>query len=318
MPELRAYQHGICPRSERLVQATRDVERGRTTPEAVDEAFRADRQALLAVQREARLDHLSDGLLRWQDVFRPLVEASSGLEAQTLVRWFDNNSFFRAPRLADRPALDGLPPELSRDGDVPEDAVATLPSPYLFSRAAETTEDRDRVLGDLVRGVLRPAVEGLVGAGFRVIHLQEPWLPFFGVEDASWKPLEAGLAELHEASGDATLVFHTYFGDVAPHAERLRRLPVDAVGIDFVETDLDALPAPWGTGLLVGCLDGRRSLLESADGTAKFVEHVAEALQPPEILVSSTSDLELLPREVADRKIRLLGEVRARAAEALE
>ena len=317
MPDLRAYQHGICPRSETLVQATRDLERGRTTPEAVDEAFRADREALLAVQREAGLDHLSDGLLRWQDVFRPLVDAARGLEARTLVRWFDNNSFFRAPRLDGAPALDGLPPELSPDGGTPAAAVATLPSPYLFSRAAETSEDRDRVLGELVRGVLTPAVTALAEAGFAVIHLQEPWLPFFGIDDASWGPLEAGLGELHQASGRATLVFHTYFGDVAPHADRLRRLPVDAVGIDFVETDLDALPSPWGTGLLVGCLDGRRSLPESADGTAKFVAQAAEALQPTELLVSSNSDLELLPREVADRKIRLLGEVRARAEEAL-
>ena len=62
--DVTAYQHGIYPRSEALVQATRDVERGRTTPEAVDTVFEEERAAFLEVQREAKLDYLSDGLLR--------------------------------------------------------------------------------------------------------------------------------------------------------------------------------------------------------------------------------------------------------------
>ena len=36
--ELQAFAPGIYPRSEALVQATRDLDRGRTTPEAVEKA----------------------------------------------------------------------------------------------------------------------------------------------------------------------------------------------------------------------------------------------------------------------------------------
>jgi 5-methyltetrahydropteroyltriglutamate--homocysteine methyltransferase len=132
---IAAYQHGIYPRSEDVVQATRDVERGRTTSDRVDEAFRNDREAFLELQRRAGLDLLSDGLLRWQDLFRPLVEGSEGMEARVLVRWFDNNSFFRAPDLRGRPRLTSLPGWVLDDG-IPEPRVATLPSPYLFSRVA--------------------------------------------------------------------------------------------------------------------------------------------------------------------------------------
>ena len=48
-----AYLHGLYPRSEDLVAATRDLDRGRTTPEAVRERRDADRAELVSLQREA-------------------------------------------------------------------------------------------------------------------------------------------------------------------------------------------------------------------------------------------------------------------------
>src|SRR5207249_9390988 len=107
--------------------------RGRVAPEEVDAAFVADRADLVAAQREAGLDYFSDGLLRWQDIFRPLVESVSGLAARTLVRWFDNNSFFRAPEVTGEIAPRALPEVYVGYGEVPPPRVATLPSPYLFS-----------------------------------------------------------------------------------------------------------------------------------------------------------------------------------------
>src|SRR6266487_5527597 len=73
-----AYVHGIYPRSEALVAATRDLDRGRTSPEAVDAQVDRDLEELISVQQAAGLDLLTDGMLRWQDLFRPLVEAADG------------------------------------------------------------------------------------------------------------------------------------------------------------------------------------------------------------------------------------------------
>jgi 5-methyltetrahydropteroyltriglutamate--homocysteine methyltransferase len=306
-----AYQHGIYPRSEAVVQATRDLERGRTTPDRVVDAFRADRESYLDLQREAGLDFVSDGLLRWQDLFRPLVEGSAGMEARVLVRWFDNNAFFRAPQVQGAPTLGDLPAWVLEDG-IPGPGVATLPSPYLFSRASLFRGDRDDLMVGLAGDVLAPAVAKLVAAGHRLVHLEEPWLPYAGIDQDSWPALEAAVGAVREAADDAVLVLHTYFGDTAPHAERLRRLPVDAIGVDFGETDLDSLPAPWGTGLVAGCLDGRTSLVEGVDAVVAFVRRVVDRLQPSSLFVTSGSDLELLGPEVAPAKVRLLGEVAAR------
>lgn len=315
--QISAYQHGIYPRSETVVAATRDLERNRTSAEEVEGRFREDEENFVGVQREAGLDYFSDGLLRWQDLFRPLVDLSPGMRAQKLVRWFDNNSFFRAPEVGDLHPAGGIAPAVfAMNGELPHPRAATLPSPYLFSRAAQATDndiDRDALMLGLARNVLAPVAGSLAGSGYRVVHLQEPWLPFFGIQESAWEPFEEALRTLNEEiGGRAALVLHLYFGDAGAHAERLRRLPVDAVGFDFVETDLESLGRDWEIGVLAGCLDGRRSLVESVEGTVAFARRVAEAMNPPALYLSSTSDLELLPLEVARRKVLRLGEATRR------
>src|SRR5438552_18210238 len=162
-----AYQHGIYPRSEDVVAATRGLERGRTTPDEVEAAYRADLDDFVEVQRDAGMDFFSDGLLRWQDLFRPLVGLSGGLDARTLVRWFDNNSFFRAPEVTgDLTVTAPLPAVMAGDEDLPEPRMATLPSPYLFSRAAQSDDDRDALMMSLTREVLRPVCEALARRGY--------------------------------------------------------------------------------------------------------------------------------------------------------
>jgi methionine synthase II (cobalamin-independent) len=147
-----------------------------------------------------------------------------------------------------------------------------------------------------------------------VIHLQEPWLPYFGLDPADWDDFGKALMEIRDgiSSFRSALVLHTYFGDAGPYVERLRRLPVDALGIDFVQTDLDELGSNWETGLLAGALDGRSSPVESRDGTIEFLRRVAETVSPSVLYVSSNCELEYLPRDIARQKVARLGEVSAR------
>lgn len=313
---IQAYIHGIYPRSEAAVAATRDLDRRRTTREAAQEQFDRDLERFVGVQQQAGLDYFSDGLLRWQDIFRPVVESSAGMHARTMVRWFDNNSFFRAPEAEGQPELTSFPDVYESAVRVPSPRVATLPSPLLFSRASLGSEDPNHLMFDLARGVLAPLCRQLVARGFSLIHFQEPWLAYHGLEDADFKLFSESLGLITEGLG-ATTVLHTYFGDAGPWAARLRDLPVDVVGIDFVETDLESIGSGWPKGLMIGCLDGRRSLVESVRDTVAFVRRVADVAQPASLYISSNSELELLGTEVAERKVLRLGEAAARLREEL-
>lgn len=306
---LEAYQHGIYPRSERLVAATRDLDRGRTDQASVDGVFGDDRERFVAAQREAGLDYLSDGMLRWQDLFRPFVDAAEGLTSGPLTRWFDTNSFFRAPVVTGPLSIEGS--AVSFDdvgGDGPR--VVSLPSPFAFSRAAQFDGDRDALMLDLARDVLAPVAAEAAGTGAAVIHLEDPWLAFYGIEDGAWSALAKSIDALRSGI-DATLVFHTFFGDAAPHIDGLQGLPVDAFGIDLIASDAGAIELRGGMGILLGCFDGRSSVVERAEELVPVLTRLLDRLDPSVCFLSSSGDLQLVSEETARRKVAALGEVAA-------
>src|ERR671911_561915 len=146
LPEIKSHAPGIYARSETLVQATRDLDRGRTTEAAVQDQREADLRSFLDAQREAGLDYLSDGLLNWQDIFRPFDEAARGLEPGPLTRFLNTNTFYRAPAVTEEaPTL--------VDGGIDvyplSDALDALQSPLPIALQLPFGDSGD-VLGELV------------------------------------------------------------------------------------------------------------------------------------------------------------------------
>jgi 5-methyltetrahydropteroyltriglutamate--homocysteine methyltransferase len=292
----------------------------------VDAAFRSDLARWVEVQQGAGLDFYSDGLLRWQDIFRPLVE-SLGIKPHTLVRWFDTNTFFREPEFSSLPSPSGgisipfpsagssIPSPsgggqgggLISDGSVPSPRVSTFPSPFMFSRAARTSLDRNRLMVALAESVLRPVIDAAVKAGSELIHLEEPWLGYYGIAKQDWAPLRDALEAVRGKQG-ATLALHVYFGDAGPHLDQLRTLPVDAIGVDLIETDVATLGGGWDKGLVAGVMNGRQSLVESASSIVEVAGHLADTLRPPALYLTSNCELGFLPTSVAERKVQRLGE----------
>jgi 5-methyltetrahydropteroyltriglutamate--homocysteine methyltransferase len=74
LSSLAAYAPGIYPRSDALVQATRDLDRGRAATDDVRRQADEDLGAFVEAQQAASFDLLADGMLTWQDLFRPFVD----------------------------------------------------------------------------------------------------------------------------------------------------------------------------------------------------------------------------------------------------
>src|SRR4029078_2022686 len=153
---LQAFAPGLYPRSEALVQATRDLDRGRTTVKAVDEQVERDLAELVSVQKQAGLDLLSDGMLRWQDHFRPLLEAADGLATGALTRFLDTNTSCGAPKAGGRPRL-GEPLGDRYVAPLPGPRLVTFPSPFALSPGTGLTPK------EVADSGLRPAREGVGG-----------------------------------------------------------------------------------------------------------------------------------------------------------
>jgi len=299
VPELQAFAPGIYPRSEPLVQATRDLDRGRTTPEAVDEQLERDLADLVSAQQAAGLDLLADGMLRWQDHFRPLLEAAEGLETGALTRFLDTNTFFRAPKPTSET------PKLSRPLDdryvaaLPGPRLVTLPSPYAL---AQGTGIPPRVLAE---AVLKPALDGLDA---ELVVLAEPF--FARDDDARVEDLGEALAML---SGGPKLALWLEFGDAKRALEDgAAELPVHGLGIDFYATHLEDVPSGFDKLLLAGVIDARSSVAEEPREIAAFVER----LDVERIALVPNGDLQYVSQPVAHEKLARLGKAKTATTEA--
>ncbi len=301
MPEIKAYAPGIYARSEDLVQATRDLDRDRATAEVVEERREADMRSFLDAQREARLDYLSDGLLNWQDIFRPFGEAARGLVAGPLTRFLNTNTFFRAPAVTEEaPKLvEPLGEPYFRTGELPRNRwVATLPSPHALATSA-AGELAPRAVTE---GVLGPQIRWLAGNGCAMVVLQETAL-FGGRIDVY--PLSEALDALQSP---LPVALQLPFGDSGDMLGELLELDIEAIGVDFYATDLEALPRPFPKTLLAGVVDARNSLLEEPEQLAKFGRQLLEELDGGLHLVPN-GDLQFVPEKIAREKVLRLGEV---------
>jgi 5-methyltetrahydropteroyltriglutamate--homocysteine methyltransferase len=281
LPTIKSYAPGIYARSETLVQVTRDLDRGRTTEAAVQDQREADLSSFLDAQREAGLDYLSDGLLDWQDIFRPFDEAARGLEPGPLTRFLNTNTFYRAPAVTEEaPRLvEPLGEPYFRIGDLPRNRwVVTLPSPHALAEFAAGELEPQAV----AEGVLGPQIRWLAGNGCAIVVLQETALFDGGID-----------------------VYP--FGDSGDVLGKLVELDVEAIGVDFYATDLEALPRPFPKTLLAGVVDARNSLIEEPGDLAEFGRQLLEELEG-ELHFVPNGDLQFVPEKTARQKVLRLGE----------
>jgi 5-methyltetrahydropteroyltriglutamate--homocysteine methyltransferase len=300
--QLEAYVPGICPRSEALVQATRDLDRGRTTADAVDGHVERDLAELVSAQQAAGLDLLADGMLRWQDHFRPLLEAAEGLETGALTRFLDTNTFYRAPKATSATPRLSAPLDQRHVVPLPGPRLVTLPSPFAF---AQGTGIAPKVIAETV---LKPALDGLDA---ELVVLAEPF--FARHEDGKLDELAEALEAL---SGGPKLALWLEFGDAGQVLEQgAADLPVDGIGIDFYATHLEDLPVGFDKLLLAGVVDGRSSVPEEPRELAAFAERLREK-GVERIALVPNGDLQYVSQPIAQEKIARLGKAKTATTEA--
>jgi 5-methyltetrahydropteroyltriglutamate--homocysteine methyltransferase len=299
--ELQAFIPGIYPRSEELVQATRDLDRGRTSQDAVDEQVERDRAAFVSGQHDAGLDLLADGMLSWQDHFRPLLEAADGLETGALTRFLDTNTFYRAPKATTATPKLSAPLDERYVAPLSGPRLITLPSPFALAKGTGVTPRT------MAESVLKPQLESLEAD---LVVLAEPFLA--RDEQASLDDLAEALEQL--AGGPKLAIWFT-FGDARPLLEQgAADLPVEGIGIDFYATHLTDVPEEFPKLLLAGVVDARNSLLEEPRELAAFAQRLGDRAE--RIALVPNGDLQYVSARFAREKLARLGKARTATTEA--
>jgi 5-methyltetrahydropteroyltriglutamate--homocysteine methyltransferase len=302
---------GPFPRSQALVAATRDLDRGRATAESVEELYARTESEVVALEQRLGFDAVTGGYLRWADLFRPFAETWEGFTVGPLTRWFETNTFYRQPILHSPPVRVAgaiaarLPPAVR--GDLGHAGVI-LPGPYTFTgllenRSGETEEALVHRLGRLLADETRE----LATSGATTFQFSEPLLVDRPPERSVAEAVVAAYRALQTAAGAASTVVWTYGADATPAFPLLDRLPVSAVGVDLAETDWESIPATSERrGLGLGIVDPRTTLVEDANEVVRIVKGLAGRRRPSTLWLGPGGPLDLLPFEPATRKLHVL------------
>jgi len=252
--------------------------------EAIVEEYAEVRAEYVDDQLDAGLDRVVEGQGRWDDVIAHPLTVHDSVETGGIVRYYDNNNFYRDPRVVDDLDFSGdVARELERATDLLADAdgaaplAATLPGPYSLAELAT-----DEYYGDEAefQAAIAEFLAGEVEAfpAHETLFLLEPSLvttpPAEGEESAATD----AIATVAEAT-DADVVVQTSYGALGEklYAHLVDEAGADALGLDLVAGDRDDTVynvQEFGAtdSLALGLVDGQNTLVEEPETVAERVE----------------------------------------------
>ncbi len=269
-------------------------------------------RTVIGEHEDAGIDIVTDGHGRWDDLLTPFARTIAGFEIGGLLRWFDNNVYYRRPICVGEIGWGGpstVEAFAFAKSVASRPVKAVLPGPVTFARLSvdEYYDDHEKFVLALARVLAQEAFE-LEAAGARHIQIDEPAL-LGAPEDLelAHRALDLIDAELRET--ETTL--GTYFGDAKRLGPDLFDLPVDVFSFDLVAgpENLQLIDrAPRDKKVQVGVVDARNTKLEPVDELAQTIEKLAGTVGVDRLRVSPSSGLEFLPREKARAKLHRLAE----------
>ncbi len=303
----------VSEQDQRLRRAIAAWEDGKLSSEELESVYDEVTQQVIREQKEAGVELLTDGQIRWDDALSYLARKLDGTQRGGLLRWFDNNFYFRQPVVVGK--LSRKEPLILHDwqkaqqwaGATPVKPVLT--GPYTFAKFClnQHYSRFEELLWD-VAAIWHDEVKTLAAAGATLIQLSEPAILFHPEDTPLWTEAIRRVVE----GVPADFALYTFFADARRVWSALMELPVKIVGLDFcsgeenrnkelVQTDF-----PNNKVLGSGIVDARNIKPEPVDELAKEIEWVANCVGSERLHVSPNCGLEFLPREDAKRKLETL------------
>ena len=284
--------------------------------EATNDDVRAAQDDLVSEvikeQEDAGIDLVTDGLVRWDDILTPVARHTAGFEIGGLLRWFDNNVYYRRP-VCTGPVEWRGPSTVDAwrfaDSVARAEVKAVIPGPVTFARLSvdEHYMSHEEFVLAIARVLAQEAFE-LEAAGAKHIQIDEPAL-LEAPEDVDVGAEAIYLITSELRTAETTLA--TYFGDIKRLGPQLFDYPVTWFGLDFVSGQENfqlVEQIPVEKKLQAGIVDARNTKLESLDELRSLTELLESKLTADRLRLAPSAGLEFLPREKARAKLVRLAE----------
>jgi 5-methyltetrahydropteroyltriglutamate--homocysteine methyltransferase len=286
------------------------IERGDATPDDLEKAFQDHTREVIAEQEAAGIDIITDGLARWDDILTPFAKHMGGFQIGGLLRWFDNNVYYRRPICTGKVEWRG-PATVDQfkfaSSVATKPVKAIIPGPVTFAHLSvdEHYADHKEFAMAIARVLAQEAFE-LEAAGAVHIQIDEPAL-LDHPEDLDLARQCVYIITSELRSSETTLA--TYFGDAKRLGPELFDFTVDGFGFDLISGPENAVlikELPAEKKLQAGIVDARNTRLENESDLERLIIELGEICGTECLSVSPSAGLEFLPREKARAKLERL------------
>lgn len=326
--EILASSTGSYPRigdrldQQRHRQAYAKRERDEISREEFERVQEDVTREVIDEQVRAGLDIVTDGQVRWYDPISHIARGLGGCEINGLLRFFDTNFYFRQPVIKGK--LVRREPVLKREfafakGVSKKPVKPVLTGPYTIAKLSINRHGGSfQSLVDEFAEVIAHEVRELARAGAKLIQVDEPAIL---KNPGDFPVLKRAVEKIASEKSGAGLALYTYFGDAAPIYDKLVKLPVDAIGLDFTYSPkLPDTIARSGCDkeLGLGLIDGRNTRLEKENEVLGVLKKILLAVDSKRVYINPSCGLgEYLPRQIALKKLQIASAVAKKAGEML-
>ncbi|RLI85654.1 MAG: hypothetical protein DRP01_05765 [Archaeoglobales archaeon] len=261
-------------------------------------------------QKRAGIDIPTDGQLIWHDFLLTIASRLEGFEMNGLVRYFDNNLYYRIP------IVKGKIRRVKRilhDFEVAfeiESKIKAVISFYTLTKLSrnEFYGSYEDMLWDLCDAI-REEIRYLESIGVKYIQIDEPSILY--AEKRELEFLRDLFKELTDVKSETILM--TYFDSAERIFPEVLDFGFDTIGLDFVEgyeENLKIVEEFSFEGINVGIFDGRNTKMEDLNEIRERLERIISIGNFKRIYVSPNTGLEFLPRIKAYEKMRLVSSLK--------
>ncbi len=316
---------GICgsfPRPPALRKAFDDLSEDRIGEGEFKRILMECTRDVVRLQEKAGMTILTSGLLLWHDLFRPFTRGLEGLEAGRLIRFFDNNFYYRCPTIIRRirwrkPITREEVQEAKKSSR--ELVKAIIPGPFTFLKLSENRfyASEDELLDDLIEALM--AEVGALKDSADLIQVDEPSLvdPELGRAERlrGVDIVNEFLSRLGIPSDK--VVVATYFNlDPERYATLLDLRAGLHVDLKSTPTEADLALREHvfdGPILSLGIIDSRSIYPEDPREVVYRVKTYMDSISPETLIFSTSSWLDYIPYNEAVRRLDALGRILAEA-----
>jgi len=293
-----------------------DLISGDEGPE-IQAAYEEVRTEFIDAQKAAGLDRIVEGQGRWDDMIAHPLVVHDDVETRGIVRYYDNNNFYREPVVTDELEATGdVAAELeSAAGQVDDALQAVLPGPYSLADLAtdEYYDDSEAFLAAIADFL---ADEAGQFPDVETLFLLEPSLVENSPADGEDERASEAIDTVATAT-DADVVAYPYWGALEEKVyAHVMDADIDALGFDLVSNhDENVYNAQeYGTpdDVALGVVDGQNTEIESPETISDRVEWFAERTQQNDysrIYATTNTETFYLPVNRFEEKLEALGAV---------